>query len=72
MTRRTEKPDGSVTRRSLFAAAAVAASAIGALALGARRANAGPGGTVGGGGVQCYLAGTHILTPDGPRDVRLS
>ena len=62
------KPDGSVTRRSLFAAAAVAASAIGALALGARRANAGPGGTVGSSG-QCYLAGTHILTPDGPREV---
>ena len=63
------KPDGSVTRRSLFAAAAVAASAIGALTLGARRANAGPGGSVGGGGGQCYLAGTHILTPDGPREI---
>jgi Hint domain-containing protein len=67
------KPDGSVTRRSLFGAAAVAASAIGALALGARRANAGPGGRVGGGGGggQCYLAGTHILTPDGPREIGL-
>ena len=62
------KPDGSVTRRSLFAAAAVAASAIGALALGARRASAGPGGTVGSSG-QCYLAGTRISTPNGQREV---
>ena len=64
----SQKPDGSLTRRNLFAAAAVVASALGASALGARRANAGPGGTVGGGG-QCYLAGTHILTPDGPREI---
>jgi hypothetical protein len=60
---------GSLTRRNLFAAATVVVSAIGATALGATRASAGPGGTVGGGGGQCYLAGTLILTPDGPRDV---
>jgi hypothetical protein len=63
----SQKPDGSLTRRNLFAAAAVVASALGASALGARRANAGPGGTVTTG--QCYLAGTHILTPDGPREI---
>jgi hypothetical protein len=69
----SQKPDGSLTRRNLFAAAAVVASALGASALGARRASAGPGGTVGGGGTggQCYLAGTHILTPDGPREIGL-
>jgi hypothetical protein len=67
----SQKPDGSLTRRNLFAAAAVVASALGATALGARRAHAGPGGTVGGGGTtgQCYLSGTHILTPDGPREI---
>jgi hypothetical protein len=59
---------GSLTRRNLFAAATVVVSAIGATALGATRASAGPGGTIGGGG-QCYLTGTRILTPDGPRDV---
>jgi hypothetical protein len=60
---------GSLTRRNLFAAATGLVSAIAAIKLGTTRASAGPGGTVGG-GVQCYLAGTLILTPEGPRDVR--
>jgi hypothetical protein len=38
----------SLTRRNLFAAATVLASGIGTLALGTGRAQAGPGGTVGG------------------------
>jgi hypothetical protein len=60
---------GSLTRRNLFAAATGLVSAIAATKLGTTRASAGPGGTVGGGGVQCYLAGTLIFTPEGPRDV---
>jgi len=66
----------SLTRRNLFAAATVLASGIGTLALGTGRAQAGPGGTVGGsnpggtvGGVNCYLSGMRILTSDGPVDV---
>ena len=59
----SQKPDGSLTRRNLFCGSC--GGGIGARCVGARCANAGPGGTVTTG--QCYLAGTHILTPDGPR-----
>jgi hypothetical protein len=62
-----QKSSDTITRRSLFAAVSLAATAVGAKIA---RANApshifhvtAPGG-------HCYLSGTRILTPQGPRDI---
>src|SRR5262249_54400595 len=65
-----QKSRCAITRRSLFAAASLLATAIGTKVADAQlRPQPSPPPPPPGRGGHCYLRGTHILTPEGLRDI---